>query len=163
MTALLNPVDQIILRRSKRLITKTPNPDYDYLRYIEKEARYETWLAYRHRNDSRLFDPGPHVGAEHRQWEAMEDMWWGKAIGCVPVNDQEYLYPNFETDVLVGRFNGVDRGWFGSVDFVVGHFTGPGTSTHRSPLNIGFVHILSEPYQEIIDKQYRDEDDYVED
>lgn len=159
----LDPVDQVLLHRTKRRATGSSWPELDYLREVEKEARYETWLAYRHRNDNRLFDPGPHCGAERHHWEAMDDMWWGLAIGCIPAKNEEYLYPDFNSDVLVGRFGGVRAGWMGA-EFIVGHFTGPGTSTHRSPLNIGYVHILSEPYQEIIKRQYRDrDDDYAED
>lgn len=97
----------------------------------------------------------------------MEDQWYGKAIGCVARLDRDipddgshdYFPYTFDEAVIVGRFNGVDRGYFGSVDFVIGHFTGPGTSTHRSPLNVGFVHVLSEQYQKIVDINFADEDD----
>lgn len=154
-------VDEILLTRARRLAKKHPYG------VVEKEARWETWQAYTRRNRGRLFDPGPHEGREDRQWRSMEDQWWGKAIGCVAVLDREvpddgskdYFPFSYSEAVIVGRFMGVDRGYFGSVDFVVGHFSGPGTSTHRSPLNVGFVHVLGEPYQKLVDINYADDDD----
>jgi hypothetical protein len=152
-------VDEILLARAKRQAKRYP------WTAIESEARFLTWRAYLHRNDNRLFDPGPHVGAEPRHWEAMNDNWLGKAIGCVAILDPESeLYPHsFHECVLVGIFLGISYGYFGSKDFIVGHFSGPGTATHRSPLNVGFVHVLDEPFQKLVDINYRDEDeDYFE-
>jgi hypothetical protein len=145
--------DEILLKRARRK-AKYITPE------IEKEARWETWLAYIRRNDNRLFDPGPHCGKEDRHWRAMEDNWRGKAIGCVAVMDPESsMFPyTIEEAIIVGVFSGIDRGYFGSVDFVVGHFSGIGSSTHRSPLNVGFVHVLGGSYQELVDTVYRDED-----
>lgn len=145
--------DVILLKRARRL-AKYPTS------VIESEARVETWKAYLRRNENRLFDPGPHCGAEDRHWTAMEDMWRGKAIGVVAVLDPEStMYPwTLGEAVLVGVFSGIQRGWFGSIDFVVGHFSGIGSATHRSPLNVGFVHVLGGAYQELVDHVYRDED-----
>lgn len=146
--------DEILLKRARRRAKYA-------LGEIEKEAMWETWLAYIRRNDNRLFDPGPHCGREAHHWRAMEDNWYGKAIGCVAVMDVESgMFPyTFEEAVVVGVFLGCSRGWFGSTDFVVGSFGGIGVATHRSPLNVGFVHELGGPYQELVRTVYRDDDD----
>lgn len=147
-------LDKIRLQFVKRMEKNYP------LKIVEQEARWQTWKAYHRRNEGRLFDPGPHVGAERHHWLAMEDMWFGKAIGCVAVldPDSDYYPYSFEECVVTGVFLGCNGGFFGTTDFVVGSFSGPGVSTHRSPLNVGFVHVLGGAFQELIDVNYRDDD-----
>jgi hypothetical protein len=149
---------EILLERGKRKFS-----DWELSQEIEKEARYKTWLAYRKRNVGRLFPVGPHEGREKRHWQAMEAMWYGKAIGCVAVLEEDMSTYSYEEAVLVGVFLGVNGGFLGPA-FTVGHFTGPGSSTCRSPLNVGFVHVLGGPFQKVIDARYfTDDDDYEED
>lgn len=150
---------EILLERGRRKFT-----DHELSKEIEREARYKTWLAYRKRNVGRLFPVGPHEGREKHHWEAMGRMWFGKAIGCIPILDGDYAPYSYDDAVLVGVFLGIQGGYFGTADFVVGHFTGPGTATHRSPLNIEFVHVLGGPFQKIIDARYfSDEEEWFED
>lgn len=154
-------IDGLLLRRAKRQAGRYPWTT------VEAEARRETWIAFHDRMHGRLFDPGPHEGSERRHWDAMEDQWLYKAIGCVARLDREIpergehdYYPyTYDEAVVVGIFLGVNLSYFGGYDFVLGHFSGPGTSVHRSPLNVGFVHILGEPYQQIVDINYRDDEE----
>lgn len=156
MTAPVLSPDELEILVGRQLRTKHP---YELTKDIEAEARYKTWMAYMKRNRGRLFEIGPHAGREKRHWDAMAEMWYGKAIGCVPVMGGDWIPESFDMAVLVGVFLGVQTGYFGSADFVVGHFSGPGSATHRSPLNIEFVHVLGGPYQKIIDARYFRDDD----
>jgi hypothetical protein len=150
-------LDSVRLQFAKRIEKNRPYS------IVEKEARWQTWKAYHKRNEGRLFDPGPHLGAERRQRDWMDEEWFGKAIGCVAILDPEAeYYPyTFEECVATGVFLGHSNGFFGSIDFVIGSWQGPGSSLHRSPLNIGFVHVLGGAFQELAEINYReDEDDY---
>jgi hypothetical protein len=82
---------EILLERGKRKFS-----DWELSQEIEKEARYKTWLAYRKRNVGRLFPVGPHEGREKRHWQAMEAMWYGKAIGCVAVLEEDMSTYSYE-------------------------------------------------------------------
>jgi hypothetical protein len=124
--------------------------------FVEEEARRETWSAWRSRHRGRLF-PLPDIDARHeRSWWTLDELYWGKAVGIVPPLDGGD--PGHEI-VVCGIWHGIGPGFLGT-DLKVTHFFSYGTSTHRSPLNIGFVHLLPRRFQRVAEIMQRERDDY---
>lgn len=110
---------------------------------VEVWARKQTMRAYLRAPIERLFDPGPHAGATRRDWDALTDAFQGKPVGVIPVDAPSW--ENLSSQIVVGVCGGCQRSVFGGyIDFVVTHFGSVGVSTHRSPLNLEYVHVMPE-------------------
>lgn len=126
------------------------------MREVERAARLEAFAAFLRRDKGRLFDPGPCVLPDSYQWDRADEMYHGKAVGVCPDIDQDSTL-----DIVVGEWRGFGPGFLGTSLQIrsFGHF---GSTTHRSPLNIGYVHVLSAPFQRVVEADWRriqDEED----
>lgn len=125
-------------------------------RFMEHEARRETMKAYFHRHRGRLFPlPDIDCGRDRRIWQKLTDAYWGKAVGVVPPDDSgEHL-------VCVGIWAGFAPSYLGGWALCIEHFNHPGCTTHRSPFNVGYVHVLSRRFQMIAEAQWREDESEV--
>lgn len=145
--------------------------NYDDAKLLEQEAIRLTWHAWIDRDVGRLF-PCPEISAVRQRvvkprwwgernariWRYMDDEFWGKAVGIVP--PLENLHEKYaEEKVIVGVWTGIRAGFFGGVDLQITHFSGPGSTHHRSPFNIGFIHTLPERFQKVAERLWDDEGD----
>lgn len=125
-------------------------------RFIDYEARRETFKAYLQRNRGRLFPiPDIEAGRDRRMWRKLDDVFWGKAVGVVPPDDSS------EDRIIVGIWAGIGPGFLG-YGLRLEHFEHPGCTTHRSPYSIGYVHVLSRKFQMVAEAQWREDDDAEE-
>lgn len=122
---------------------------------MDEAAVRETFRAWRTRLHCRLFDPGIPLLKAQEDWDRADQMYLGKAVGVMPDLDQDS-----SLDVVVGEWRGVQPGMFGA-SVVIRHLGGHGCTTHRSPLNVGWIHVLSAPFQRQVEKDWRwiDEED----
>ncbi len=142
-------------------------------REVEQEARLLTWHAWIDRDRGRLFSLpdmtavrqkvilGSWRERNERVWRLMDDEFWGKAVGVVPPQDrlaqESGWYTDWRSACAVGVWAGLRQGFLGGVDLHVASFSGPGSTYHRSPFNIGFVHVLPQEYQSLAGRFYEDE------
>jgi len=110
---------------------------------VEVWARKRTLRAYLRVPRDRLFDPGPHAGATRRDWDALDHAFWRRPVGVVPIDAPQWQ--DLSSQIVVGVCGGCQRSPFGGyIDFVVTHFGSVGVSTHRSPLNLEYIHVMPE-------------------
>lgn len=121
---------------------------------VAAEARKETFAAYRRWQKERLFDPGLIAGMTREHWDAIDRMYWSVAIGVIPDMESDFVYGDWRSDILVGICLGVQNGWAG-MGLAVEAFEGRGVTTYRSPLNLEYIHVLSEPYQKIARARFK--------
>ncbi len=91
----------------------------------------------------------------------MDSLYLGRAVGVIPPGEQVMdtkRYRTWAEVCAVGVWGGIKPGWLG-LDLTLTHFSGPGSSTRRSPWNIGFVYILPDVFQLHADKMWDDEGD----
>lgn len=124
---------------------------------MEAEARELTWRAYRQRQKGRLFRVPDIDGSDRDLWPRLDDLYWDKAVGVVAPPGNMFT---FREHVTVGVWRGISGSFLG-IDLSLVHFSGPGCITHRSPLNIAFIHVLPGAFQRI--PQRWAEEDRVED
>ncbi len=143
---------------------------YEECKAFEAEAKRLTWHAWIDRDVGRLF-PLPEIVAVRqkvvkprwwgernaRVWRALDDQFWGKAVGVIPPLDT-LIEQYSENTCVVGIWTGIGPGFFGSCDLKLTSFSGPGSTQHRSPFNLGFVHVLPEvPFQRFAGHFWDDE------
>lgn len=138
------------------LNVKRPRPDPFP---IEAEAARLTWAAWRARQHDRLFDISELKFEDKdtlRRWD--QEFAW-KAVGVVPPIESNY--DGFlNTVCVVGVWLPEHRDHFGSdVQIQLRSLQGAGSTTYRSPLNVGFVHVLPALYQRYGNRWDEDSDD----
>ncbi len=145
--------------------------NYEEAKVLEDEGRRLTWHAWIDRDVGRLF-PLPEVVAVRqrvvkplwwgernaRVWRYMDDLYHGKAVGVIPPLDNLHER-HAENSCVVGVWSGLGAGWFGGSDLRITAFSGPGSTMHRSPFNIGFVYVLPERFQSLAERLWDDEGD----
>lgn len=124
------------------------------MRSVEAEARRLTYRAWFRRDDGRLFELPEIACAAPEDWDRLDDTYFGLAVGIMPVD-----LPDFSSDIVVGEWRGMGSSHLGGRSLRVRHLGQFGATTHRSPLNIGYVHVLPESFQRIVEADWRRRDD----
>ena len=146
--------------------------NYEAAKAMEAEAKRLCWHAWIDRDEGRLF-PLPDMTVvrqkiirppwserNRRVWALMDDEFFGKAVGVIPPLDSLLnadAYHTWEMTCAIGVWHGIGNGFMGDLTLKLTSLSGPGSTLHRSPFNVGFVHILPEIFQRRAERMWDDE------
>lgn len=126
---------------------------------VEREAERLTWIAWRRHQQDRLFGI-PELKFENAATLKLWDRAFAwRAVGVVaPINTEDDGFMPHPCAVGLWIPNHNDH--FGSkVSITLRSLHGGGSTLHRSPLNVGFVHILPTMYQRYAERFDEEPDD----